>query len=319
MYSLPLYNKEFIKLHQEFEKAIVAQNYSGGKENLPRRLREFLFFLETKKINDIREVQTSDILEFYEYLVHRPNMNYDGGLCGNSVRTHLRSVTCFFEYLVDSKTIEHSPCALPRLPAGPFREVVPLTKKEIELLYKVATDPLDRAILSCGYGCGMRRLEMSNLDITDFVFSKKMVAIRKSKFYKSGTIPLTDKIIKDIKEYLVNGRPRREMYGKPTNAFFLNRNGQRMCKTSFNDRFQALVVKTGNKELIAKKPTVHWLRHTIATHMIDNGADSGYVRSFLRHILLDTTVNVYAKRRRQKAKLYKLFQKHLAEHNINEL
>jgi integrase/recombinase XerD len=319
MYSLPLFNKAYIKYFQDFEKVIVAQGYTGGKENLPRKIREFLFFLETKNINDIKEVQTSDILDYYEYLIERPNMNYDGGLSGSAVSGQLRSVTNFFEYLIESKIIDRSPCALPRLPVKPVREIVPLTEEEIKQLYKVATDKMDRAILACGYGCGMRRLELSNLDIGDIVFAKKEIAVRKSKFYKSRSIPMAEGVIKDLKDYLANGRPRREMYGNPNTAFFLNRHGTRMVKKTFNQRFQKLVLLTGNKELIAKKPTIHQLRHSIATHMIDRGADVNYVRRFLGHTLLDTTVGIYAKRRKQKAKLYKLFRTHLSEHNIKSL
>ena len=92
-----------------------------------------------------------------------------------------------------------------------------------------------------------------------------------------------------------------------------------MGTESFNNRFHALVAKTNNKALIAKNPSIHQLRHSIATHMIDRGADPHYVRRFLGHSLLDTTVNVYAKRRQQKAKLYKLFKNHLNESNIKHL
>jgi site-specific recombinase XerD len=319
MYCLPLYNKEYIKLLEDFEKVIVAQGYSGGKTNLPRTMREFLFFLETKRINNIKDVQTSDIIEYYEYLMSRPNMIRDGVLSGNAIRTMLRSVSYFFEHLVDSKVIESTPCSIPRLPPGPFKERIPLTEEEVKQLYKVATDKTDLAILACAYGCGMRRLELSSLDISDVVFGKKEVAVRKSKNYKSRSIPMAEGVIKDLKDYLAHGRPRREMHGQPTSAFFLNKNGSRMLKTSYNKRFWKLVLLTGNKELITKKPSIHSLRHSIATHMIDRGADVNYVRRFLGHTLLDTTVGIYAKRRKQKAKLYKLFRAHLEEHNIKSL
>ena len=319
MKCLPIYNKEYLKLLKDFERAVIAQGYSGGKDSLPRCLREFLFFLETKKINDIKEVKTSHILEFYEYLIQRPNMNYDGVLSNSGVRGILGSITHFFEYLVEAKVIESTPCALPRLPIVHFRNLQPLSEPEIDILYSAATDKMDRAILDCAYGCGMRRRELSNLNTDDFVFSKMEVAVRKSKNFKSRSIPLTAKIMTSLRDYLANDRPRREMYGRPSPAFFLNRSGKRMGTESFNNRFHALVAKTNDKALIAKNPSIHQLRHSITTHMIDRGADPHYVRRFLGHSLLDTTVNIYAKRRQQKAKLYKLFKNHLNESNIKHL
>ena len=82
-----------------------------------------------------------------------------------------------------------------------------------------------------------------------------------------------------------------------------------MDKKHFNIRFRSLVIQTGNKELMAKKPTLHLLRHSIATHMINRGADVNYVRRFLGHTSLNTTVGIYAKRRKQKAKLYELYRR----------
>ncbi|MGP8214016.1 MAG: tyrosine-type recombinase/integrase [Bacteroidia bacterium] len=319
MYSLPLFNKDYIRMLEDFEKYIEAQSYSGGKTNMPRRTREFLFFLETRKINRITDVQTADIMEFYEYVIKRPNMTYGGVLSQSSVRTQLRSVSYFFDYLVDSKAIESTPCGIPRLPPSPMKQKHVLTEQEVQQLYKVATDKTDRAILACAYGCGMRRLELTNLNVSDVVFGKKEIAIRRSKFYKSRSIPMAEGVIKDLKDYLVHGRPRREMYGKPNDAFFLNKTGDRMMKTNYNKRFQNMVRLTGNKELMAKKPRMHILRHSIATHLLDRGADVQYVKKFLGHVQLDTTVGVYAKRRRQKARLYEMFRKHLEEHNVKDV
>jgi integrase/recombinase XerD len=300
----------------DFSNMITAQGYSGGKDNLPRRTREFLFFLEANKINNIREVKTQHIIEYYEYLCKRPNMNYEGTLSNNAVRTMLRSVSLFFEFLVDSKVIEATPCGIPKLPVIPARDRTPLSEEEVQLLYKMAVNTMDRAILACGYGLGMRRMEMCLLNVSDVVFGKKEVAIRESKFYKSRSVPMAEGVIKDLKEYLVYGRPQLEMYGKPCDAFFLNRRGGRLLRATYNKRFKEIVISTDNKELIARKPTIHLLRHSISVHMINKGADADYVRRFLGHTHMETTLNVYSKQRKQRTKLYGLFKQHLQEHNI---
>lgn len=321
MYRLPLFNKEYIGFLESFEKAIIAQGYSGGRGNIPRLAREFLFFLEAKKIDNIKDVQTSDIIEYYEYLLERPNMNWNGGLSADSIRKHIRAARFLFEHLISLKVMDSTPCAIPRLPPLPVRERISLTEEEVQLLYKVCRDQMDRAILACAYGCGMRRSELANLNVTDVVFAEKQIAIRKSKSCKSRSVPMAEGVMKDLKEFLIHERPKRKMYGfgPPTNAFFLNRSGKRMADASLNVRFLQLVKLTGDKILQAKKPTIHILRHSIATQMLNRGADAKYVRSFLGHVLLDTTVGIYGKRRKLKTKLYKLFQKHLEGHNLKDL
>jgi|GEM_PF-655052 integrase/recombinase XerD len=319
MLRLPLHNKEYIRMLDEFGDLIVAQGYSGGRNNLPLRTREFLFFLETRKINNIKDVKTSDIIDFYEYLCKRPNMNYEGTLSNNAVRTHMRGVSYFFEFLVNSKVIEATPCGIPRMPVIPARDRMPLSEQEVQQLYAAASNMMERAMLACAYGLGMRRMEMSLLNVNDVLFSHKEVAIRESKFYKSRSVPMAEGVIKDLKQYLMYSRPEREMYGRPCDAFFLNRNGERLLKTSYNKRFKELVLRTGNKELIARRPTIHLLRHSISVHMIDRGASADYVRSFLGHTYLETTLNVYSKKRKQRTKLYQLFKSHLEDNNIKAI
>ncbi|MGP8216915.1 MAG: tyrosine-type recombinase/integrase [Bacteroidia bacterium] len=317
MKSLPLHNPVFLEMLQGFEQAVVAQGYSGGRYGLPFRLREFLFFLETKKIEDIAQVRTADIIAYYEYLRKRPNMNREGGLSDTVIRSNLGCLRHFFKYLLNAKLIDTIPCSLPRFGfSHGAKERVPLTEAEIKMVYDAARDKTDRAILACAYGCGLRRGEAAALDLSDIVFSQNLIVVREGKNNKSRSVPMAKGVVNDLRDYIANERPGLLLYNRPTQALFLRRGGARMHDKWLNIRFKSMVKRTGNKELIAKNPSLHSLRHTIATHLVDRGATADFVRKFLGHAQLDTTMGVYAKRRKQKAKLYEVFRNHLEEHNI---
>jgi integrase/recombinase XerD len=299
MLSLPLYNPAYIELHKDFERAIIARGIHKGKYSIYlSSLKEFLFFLETRKKNEISEVRTADVIAYYEYLRERPNQRREGGICDTHIRARMTGVKVFFSHLLKTGRLEKAPATLPS-----FTYVTPngrnvLTTEEIGLLYQYSANHTERAILSLAYGCGLRRSEMEKLNIEDVLLHKGVLNVRAGKGNKSRSVPLSDRVIKHLKEYVVYERDKKIQAGTLPSAFLLNNWGGRMMGFTSYEIFKKLVLRTGDKEIIRKKVSLHNLRHSIATHLMDNGASMQFVGKLLGHSLLDTT-HLYSKRRKQ--------------------
>jgi site-specific recombinase XerD len=298
MKSLPLYNREFERLYCAFREVVINKGYSKGKDSsYPSCIREFLHFISGKGIDDIKKVSIKEIIVFYEYLKKRPNARREGGISDSHIRTHIYSLRLFFDHLLDIGEIEKAPARLPRFQFVKCREREILSIEEIKILYEHTKNATERAILGLAYGCGLRRTEIEKLNIHDVIFQQGIVVVREGKGNKNRTVPMSDKVIKDLKEYVIYERSER--FYSNVASLMVNRWGKRMRGQSINCKLQELIKRIGNQELIKKEVSLHSLRHSIATHLIDNGVGIEFVRKFLGHALLDTT-HLYSKRRKQK-------------------
>ena len=296
MKILPVYNPEYIELCDNFNSAITAKGYS--RSEYPSHIREFFFFLETKDIVEIKKVKVAEIIGYYEYLRDRPNLRRDGGLSDSSIRKHIAALNSLFDHLIKTKKIENSPARLPKFLYGPYAEREILSMEEIKLLYKQAKPGLERAILGAAYGCGLRRTEIQRLNLSDIIFHKGILNVRKGKGNKSRTIPMSDTIIRDLKEYVGYERNKRIANDLPLcPAFFLNKFGGRMDGQSYNYKLKEMIKRMQNQKLSEMDISLHNLRHSIATHLLDNGATIEFVRKFMGHSDIDTT-HLYSKRRK---------------------
>jgi len=160
----------------------------------------------------------------------------------------------------------------------------------------------DRAIISLAYGCGLRRSELQNLNVSDVYIDRGIIIIRDSKNHKNRTVPMSEGVLKDIREYLIYERMKYFNKGISTYAFFVNNRGVRKNGMDINNRLKQLIIKTQNPIMVGKEITLHCLRHSIATHLLDNGATIEFVKQFLGHSDIDTAM-LYSKRRKLKLKI----------------
>jgi site-specific recombinase XerD len=132
--------------------------------------------------------------------------------------------------------------------------------------------------------------------------------VRDGKGGKSRTIPVSDMMLKNIKDYIIYERPKYILNNmlEESPAFFINNNGNRMKADKLNERLKELIGKTYNEKIIAKGITLHCLRHSIATHLLDKGATIDFVQNFLGHSDIDTS-HIYAKRRKLQTALLETF------------
>ncbi|HXA02803.1 MAG TPA: tyrosine-type recombinase/integrase [Cytophagaceae bacterium] len=312
MKHLPIYNSEFERLLKDFSDFIDTKGYSvGSKDRYPSCVREFLFFAENKGITIISAVETLDLYEYYDYLQQRPNQNKEGTLSDSSIRTHLLSIQMFFDFLLDIGEIENTPASLPKFNLAKGKERNIVTLEEITQIYKACELKRDRALISIAYGCGLRRTEIYRLNLSDVSLSKGILTVRRGKGDKSRTIPLSDNVLKDLKEYVIYERPKYFIHCRkdPSHAFLVGNVGKRIGIESLNKRVKQIIERTKNFKLLQKEITLHCLRHSIATHLIDKGASIEFVQIFLGHAEIDTT-HIYSKKRKQQMKVMQMVSRY---------
>lgn len=135
------------------------------------------------------------------------------------------------------------------------------------------------------YGCGLRRSEAQDLNIKDVNFEQKLLFVRKGKGKKRRVIPLTEKITTDLHEYYKQNQWYRN---ENQESFLINIQGNRITGTTIYENFKKLLQKT-KINTSDKNICLHSLRHSIATHLLENEMSIEMVRNFLGHQNLKTT------------------------------
>jgi len=135
-----------------------------------------------------------------------------------------------------------------------------------------------RTILKLTYACGLRSMETLHLKLSDIDTSRKVVRVNKGKGNKSREVPLSESLIKDLREYYRFYRPAVYLF-----------EGRITGKPYSSSSFQKIVKKAAIKVGIKKNPSPHVLRHCFATHMLDRGVNLKRVQLLLGHHSLKTT------------------------------
>jgi integrase/recombinase XerD len=300
-----LTNHTYSELLADFNTFVIVKGYGNGKPvPYQHNLKEFLFFISSKNKQTIKEVIASDIINYYEYLKRRSNMKRPGVLAEATIKGHLFTLRIFFDYLLETGELDKSPARLPKFQWGKYPDRTICCEAEIKLLFETCETHRDRAILNIAYGCGLRRSEMQNLNATDVLLHQGVIIVREGKGNKPRSIPLSDILINDLKKYLFNERSTYYDGQKNISAFFINSSGIRMSGHSLNERLKVIIKKTNDKDLIEKKITLHSLRHSIATHLLDHGATIEFIQFFLGHTLIDTA-HLYSKQRKRQLQIKK--------------
>ena len=262
-------------------------------QGICRAVRAFLGWQEE------RPLTAALIQDYYDYLCVRPKMIGTGGLSSQGIRGHLYGLRIYFGYLKEMGLIEAHPMSgllVPRPESRP-REV--LTKREVERLYEAAKT-LRRpenftaaGMLAAAYGCGLRRKELERLNVADVNFGASLLYVREGKGAKRRTVPMSAKVKAELRIWLEEGRPKRFKRSGDVEAFFLGRYGGRMRGDSFDRMLRQMLEEAG----IRKRITLHCLRHSIATHLLQSGLPLEAVRDFLGHAYLEST-QIYTRHER---------------------
>lgn len=166
---------------------------------------------------------------------------------------------------------------------------VVLSKEEIKRLFKAATLLKHKILIGMLYGCGLRCFEVRNVRLCDLDFDRKMLHVVEGKGKKDRYVPLPDLLIRGLKKYFLAENPEKWLFnGK--NQEIVGRAGG-----DFDSRYSQRGVQWAIKEAkkaagITKEMTVHTLRHTYATHLLEEGLDIVSIKELLGHECIDTTM-----------------------------
>ena len=199
----------------------------------------------------------------------------------------LRSVQTFLGYALDLGKVENNPASHLKF-NYPDEEVHRriFTQTEIQQLYRATETEQEKAILHMGYGCGLRVNEISQLNKQDVRLKENLIIVQKGKNSKRRLVPISDKISREMEAFIFSVENKDE-------ALFINIKGGRMKQWTLNKLLKKLIKRTdyGNnlsaEEL--NKIGIHSLRHSIATHLLQNGMKLEQVQQFLGHSFIEST------------------------------
>jgi integrase/recombinase XerD len=169
----------------------------------------------------------------------------------------------------------------PELIHRPKREkVLPnvQSKQEVQLLLRSIDNKKHLAMLATTYACGLRRGELLNLKPAGVHSERKILIIRQAKGKKDRITPIPESVIELLREYFKQYKPKTWLFEGQTS-------GEKYGERSLQLVFRQALVKSG----IRKEATLHWLRHSYATHLLENGTDLRYIQQLLGHKSSKTT------------------------------
>lgn len=275
---------------QRFNAWQAERNYSGktvaGRDDV---LRYFIAWLDERGVRRPHEV-TKPIIERYQshLFVYRKK---DGQpLSARTQHGRITPIRAWFKWLAKQNFILYNPASdldLPRLDKRLPRHV--LTIKEAETVLAVpdldtSTGLRDRAMMEVFYSTGMRRMELMNLQVFDVDAERGTVMIRQGKGKKDRMVPIGERAIAWVEKYRDDVRPELST-GADEGTLFLTHLGEAFTP----NRLTQLVREHIQAAQIGKTGSCHLFRHTMATLMLENGADIRYIQAILGHAELSTT------------------------------
>jgi integrase/recombinase XerD len=153
-----------------------------------------------------------------------------------------------------------------------------LSKLEVKSILESPINLKHKAMLSLIYACGLRRSELLNLTLKDVLSDRHLLFIRQSKGKKDRMLPISDKLITMLREYFRAYKPKIWLF-----------EGQNPGEQYSERSLQLVLNQALNKARINKPVTLHWLRHSYATHLLENGTDLRYIQELLGHSSSKTT------------------------------
>lgn len=291
-------NTAYRTINEEFTAWLDTLGFSDGVVyDYKFRVRDFFEWLQEKNIQAITGLNQRHIKEYFAYLQKRPNKRRTGLLSTAHLNHNFLAIDKLLEFLhqmgMNTAPIPTNHRITPDKEQR-INNIEALTQSEIKELYNNIENAypnrsfLDREakhyqlklIFALYYACGLRRSEGYRLTFDDINFNNRTVFVQKGKGYKDRFIPMSEGVYRDLQDYIYNFRNRLDL---PHKRLFIYSTG---C---LNNNLQHLQSITENEALQAKKLTLHVLRHSIATHLLQNGMEIENISLFLGHSGLEAT------------------------------
>jgi integrase/recombinase XerD len=251
---------------EHFKNYLISQRYSPNTIKTYTEALGVFFQFHSNKAAE--QLEIADIIDFNTGYILRKNLSasYQNQVI-NAIKLFYRNR---FNRVMDLNNIQR-PRREKRLPNV-------LSKQEIKAILEAPTNLKHRAMLSLIYACGLRRSELLNLSLSDVHSDRNLLFIRQSKGKKDRVVPISNKIIEMLREYYKAYKPKTWLF-----------EGQ-IPNTKYSEMSLAKVLKQALKKAGNQKPvSLHWLRHSYATHLLESGTDLRYIQELLGHASSRTT------------------------------
>ena len=271
---------------------------------MDRQLKLFFEFLANEKKASENTIQSyrRDLKQYKKYLEKAGVFHHkvteetikdyikelqDNGKKPSSISRAIASIRAYYQFLLRRKKVRLDPTANIKSPKIEKRVPSVLTSKEVELLLEQPKDidlkgTRDKAMLEFAYATGMRVTEIISLNIEDVNLEEGYVTCTHAN--RQRTIPLGTMALKALKEYIEEARDLL-IRDESENALFVNVNGGRLTRQGF----WKIIKYYKEQAHITKDITPHVLRHSFATHLLQNGADLKAIQTMLGHSDISST------------------------------
>ncbi len=272
-------------------------------------LKGFFRYLEENKIFVLEEIESKDIAGYYKALQQKISAITGAPLTGENVQGRMRIIQKYFSYLIETQVLIKDPASgfifssetvrfantnennKQGNEQSQVRERVIFTQEQIRELYGVSRNLQERTILNLAYGCGLRVGELVRINREDLNLQENVVIVEKGKNNKRRLIPITEKVKEELKAFIFSIEHQQLPTG--SQALFYNTENRRMQAGSFVRILKNMLLETEfGKEFTTqelRKIGMHTLRHSIATHLLENGMSLEQIRCFLGHDHIETT------------------------------
>ncbi|MEH6906657.1 site-specific tyrosine recombinase XerD [Neobacillus drentensis] len=246
-----------------------------------RDLKSYLHYLKNvESVLSLNDVQRGHIVHFLRFLKEQ-------GKSSKTLARHIASIRAFHQFLLRAKATGQDPSVQIETPRLERSLPNVLSLQEVETLMETPNledhfGIRDKAMLELLYATGIRVSELIGLEIENVQLTMGFVRCNGNK---ERIIPIGRVAADAIKQYLDYGRPRFISMKQEDNALFLNHQGKRLTRQGF----WKILKRLAKEARIEKDLTPHTLRHSFATHLLENGADLRAVQEMLGHSDISTT------------------------------
>ncbi len=260
------------------ERRLAENTVISYKRDLSKYVDYLIKHEEIEYLDHVNRIQ---ILHFLQYLK-------DTGSSAKTIARHIASIRSFHQFLLRVRITKEDPTVQIETPKMERNLPKVLSLSEVEALLEAPdiNSPLglrDKAILEMLYATGIRVSELTNLNIEDVHLEMGFIRCI-GKGHKERIVPLGKAAKEAIYNYIERGRP--ELFKSDSSqALFLNHRGQRLTRQGFWKNLRQIAISANVKNEL----TPHTLRHSFATHLLENGADLRAVQEMLGHADISTT------------------------------
>jgi integrase/recombinase XerD len=266
LHSATIPSEEGILQIEKFKQWMHSKRYSPSTiKTYSEALKSFLIFYREKPV---AEITNEDVIVYNNDYILKNNLS------ASFQNQIVNAIKLFFQTIRETKMMVdkiHRPKRSKLLPNV-------LSKEEVKSIIEALTNVKHKTMLSLIYACGLRRSELLNLTFKDIQSDRKLLVIKQSKGKKDRIVPISDKIIEMLRDYYKQYLPKTWLF-----------EGQQES-TKYSDRSLEEVLKKSIRLAGINKPvSLHWLRHSYATHLLESGTDLRYIQELLGHSSSKTT------------------------------